>query len=93
MLLQLQGGHKVAHKGKYENSKGTKIRKSFDLDTPSSGKHVQNVHQKTVYQDQMISLFWYLWNFYIYLGAQLYGHPVVTFNLIKLVTRYNFLRK
>ena len=39
----IQGGHKVAHPGKYENSKDTKIMESFDLDTPSSGKHFEHL--------------------------------------------------
>ena len=30
--MYIQGGHKVAHQGKYENFKDTKIMESFDLD-------------------------------------------------------------
>ena len=36
-------GLKVAHPGKYENFKDTKIMESFDLDTPSSGKHFEHL--------------------------------------------------
>ena len=41
--MYIQGGHKVMHQGKYQNSKDTKIMESFDLDTLSSLTHYNDI--------------------------------------------------